>query len=658
LIVASKFAVVYSRQPGRVDVSLGRIKFADFELDPERFELRRAGRPLKLEKHPMDLLLLLAAADGRLVTREEIATHLWGKDVFVDSEHGINTAVRKIRQALDDDSEHPRFIQTVQRRGYRFVATIEAQQPPSTRAQFSANLADSGPGPADESRQLTEPRHTNQEFISRDVFRRALAGGALLLFVSAWPIYRWARVGSTRASSPPQIRSLAVIPLENLSGDPEQEYFADGMTDELITTLAKYKSLRVISRTSVMQYKKTKKSLPEIAKELSVDGLVEGSILRSQGRVRITAQLIFGRTDTHLWAESYESELKDTLQLQQNLARGIAERISLVTAWAPTLPPPQVSANPAARDAYYRGRYYWFADSYWKSQEFFQEAIRQDASYAAAYAGLANTYTAHAVVGDIRPLEAMPLAEAAVQKALELGGDSAEAHHASAAAKLFFRWDWPGAETECRRALELNPNASETHHLLAYILSALNRDDEMVQEDRTATELDPNARPWMLGYSLLRARRFDEALAELQQRTEGRPDISILHAFLAEAYLQKGDDAKAIQEVRRSLEIEGEQEYLRIVDDAYRNGGFRAVKLATLRRAKESAAKKYVSPLSLADLAAGAGRNEEAIHYLEQAFEQRSPFLIHLQHDIELDALHSDSRYWSIVKKMNMVPLK
>jgi TolB-like protein/DNA-binding winged helix-turn-helix (wHTH) protein/Tfp pilus assembly protein PilF len=643
------------------------LKFVDFELDYSRYELRRLGRPLKLEKIPMELLQLLAESDGRLVTREEIEERLWGKEVFVDAEHGINTAIRKIRQVLGDDPDQPRFVQTVPRKGYRFIAKVSrvpaisiAPAGPSTipegaKELWSGEISSAPPLPAG-ALPLREDSSKGKEVGQRKKLWMVAAAAALLL---VWPVYKLAPLLARHTPQPVAIRSIAVLPLENLSGDPAQEFFADGMTDELITMLAKYKSLRVISRTSVMQYKKARRPLPEIARELGVDGIVEGSVSRSKDRVRVTAQLVYAPTDTHIWAESYDRDLRDTLLLQQELAAGIAERVELASAHGESSPrPSRAPVSPEARDAYLRGRYYWFSERYEKSREFLQEATRLDPSYAAAYAGLADSYAAQAVVGELRPLEAMPLAEAASKKALELDDSLAEAHHASAAIKLFYHWDWDGTDKELRRAIELNPSLAESHHLRAYALSAMNRTEEMLQEDKTALELDPFARPWMYGYALIRARRFDEAVKELKQRSEARPSYPLLHAILGDAYLGKGDYSNAIEEMKKALVLEGDDEGAKNIDKAYRTGGVQAVNLMFLNNLKKSAVKGYVSSLRMAETAAGAGCYDDAFHYLDQAFEQRDPMMIHLQHNPDLDPLHSDPRYWAIVKKMNMPELR
>ena len=387
----------------------------------------------------MELLQLLAESDGRLLTREEIEERLWGKDVFVDAEHGINTAVRKIRQVLDDDPEAPRFVLTVPRKGYRFIAEVRRVRPEPAESKAAKQGA---PSPAESDREVspaaraTEKAAGHGASLYKKIWITVGAAGVLL----AWPAYRFTASRSTRAASTaPVIRSIAVLPLENLSGDGSQEYFADGMTDELITMLAKYKSLRVISRTSVMQYKGTKKSLPEIARELKVEGIVEGSVARSQSQVRVTAQLIYGPTDTHLWAESYDRNLSDALLLQSDLAKDIAARVNVASSGGAEAVRASSPGNVAARDAYFHGRYEWLADHYPKSRELFQEAIRLDPTYPAAYSGLADSYTAAVASGQEPAAAARPFAESAAQKALELDSVSQEAHHAMAAVHFFFR---------------------------------------------------------------------------------------------------------------------------------------------------------------------------------------------------------------------------
>lgn len=632
----------------------GFFQFDDFELDCARFELRRKGKAVRLETIPMELLQLLAESEGRLVTREEIEERLWGKDVFVDAEHGINTAVRKIRQALEDDPDAPRFVLTVPRKGYRFIAEVRRDN--TKPAEVAAAGQESAKGVKGRVSTETAPvaagKLSGRGTAQRTGIWIAIAAGVVAL---TWPAYRLTISRSTRAASAaPVIRSIAVLPLENLSGDTSQEYFVDGMTDELITMLAKYKSLRVISRTSIMQYKKTKKSLPEIARELAVDGIVEGSMVRSQDRVRVTAQLVYGPTDTHLWAESYDRSLSDALALQHDLAKDIAARVNVASSGGEASANiPSTTRNLAARNVYFHGRYEWFSSHYPKSRELFQEAIRLDPTYAAAYSGLADSYTAAVASGDEAPAKVRPLAEAAAQKALELDQASPEAHHAMAAVHFFFRWDWAAAERECERTLELNPSLAETHHLYAYVLGTEGRTEESLQQEKLTLELDPFARPWVYGYALIRARRYDEAVNELQQRVAARRDSLSLNWFLANAYEYKGDNEAAMQEIR--IAIKKKPERAERVERAYQRGKLPAVHIEFLNEMKKAAAGgEYVSPSYMAEQAALAGLRVEALQYIQQAFEQGDAHLVYLEHDPAFDALRSEPAFVAIAKKMRL----
>jgi len=641
------------------------LKFGAFVLDCARYELRRNeqmgvekravsedgpyhGRVIKLEKIPMELLILLAKGEGRLVTREEIEAKLWGNGVFVDAEHGINTAIRKVRQALGDDPEQPKFVQTVQKKGYRFIADVkkvEAAQKTAAKVEAIAEVSD------------TQEGEKREREVTRKAGRRRwawIAAAAAILL--AWPAAKFLVPKLTRADKKAAtIRSIAVLPLENISGDKEQEFFADGMTDELITMLAKYPTLRVISRTSVMQYKKAQKPLPEIARELGVDGVIEGSVSRAQGRVRVRAQLISAATDTHLWAESYDRDLGDVLTLQQELARSIAERVNIAASPVGAATHfVYVPANLEARDAYFRGREYWTIGQYMKGAEFLEQAIRLDPKYAAAYAGLADAYTASAVSGRMPSATAMAKAEPAAKRALELDDESAEAHHAFAANELFLRWDWETAEKESERALELNPGLAELHHLHAYILDAQNRMEESLQEDKRCVEIDPFGRGWAYGYALYRARRFDEALKEFERRSAAQPKEAFFHEFLSSIHERKGEHAQAMEELRKARALEDESDAMKALEEAYRKNGFVGVMDARLAKLKETAKTEYVAQLRLAGFAARANRKEEALQYLERAYEQREPLMVRLLHDPDLDALYAEPRFKALVKKMRL----
>jgi TolB-like protein/DNA-binding winged helix-turn-helix (wHTH) protein/Tfp pilus assembly protein PilF len=621
----------------------GWIRFGPFELRLEAGELHKEGIRLKLAGQAIEVLRMLLERPGRLVTREELQKKLWSEAEFGDFEHGLNAAVNRLRESLADSATEPKYIETVPRRGYRFIGAIK--QP--GEAALPRKSGEEGPQSAVAAADKAAARRKLQD---RGIAWIAAAAALLLV----WPAYKLTESRFAHPGSQTMIRSIAVLPLENMSGDAEQEYFADGMTDELITMLAKYRSLRVISRTSVMQYKKVRRPLPEIARELGVDGIVTGTIMRAQDRVRVSAQLVYAPTDTHVWAESYDRDLRDVLSLQEDLARSIAERVKLASSTGSSVHAP---ANTAARDAYFRGRYYWFSGEWEKSREFFQQAIQLDPNYAAAYSGVADSYMAASAAGYLRPLEAMPKGEAAAKKALEVDDSLAEVHRSLGAVKLFYRWDWEGAEKELQRALEINPGLAESHHLHAYILVTRNHMEEALREDKLAIELDPFARPWAYGAALLRARRFDDALKEFKQREGALPNIASVHEGLSQAYAYNGDYEQSFQELKKALILHGHEARATAFERAYRGGGFQALCEARFRSMQTAAARAYVSPFDLAVLATAAGHKEDGLGYLELAVKEHDPRLIFIQHTPELDPLHSFARYRAVVKKLDLPPL-
>jgi TolB-like protein/DNA-binding winged helix-turn-helix (wHTH) protein/cytochrome c-type biogenesis protein CcmH/NrfG len=633
-------------------MSESQYRFAEFQLDCANFELRRQGRAQKserisLERIPMELLILLLERQGSVVTRQEIVDRLWGKDVFVDTEHGINTAIRKVRQALKDDPDNPRFVHTVSGKGYRFVT--EKNGRPETPELVEGRTPRTPSGPDSSARSLTT-RDTAAPRRALTKRKTAITIAALsLLAATLLVVLRPRLFPSTQAA---HIHSLAVIPLANLSGDSAQDYFADGMTDELITALAKNRTLRVVSRTSAMQYKGVNRPVRDIARELNVDGILEGSIERTPTSVHMTVQLIYAPTDTHVWAESYDRDLNHAYSLPEELSQTIAKEVKVATS----PPPAQRYISPEAHDAYLLGRYYWYADDSKKSRTYFEKAIELQPDYAAAWSGLADYYGGSAVVGEFPPEAAMPQAEAAAKKALELDDLSAEAHLSMAAVQLFYRWNWVAAERESARAVELNPNAAEIHHLRSYALRPLNRMDEALQEQRKAMELDPFARPYQLGYALIRMRQFDAALNEARIRRDVQPNNADVHYLLFYVYLYKGMEKESEEELERYLQLAGEKDQLAEQVQVYRRGGFRAVLEWKVDVLKRKAAKQYVSPTDFADAYALLGRKEETIRYLEESYQERAPHLVFLQSDPTLDFLHSNPRYRAIVNKMGLPP--
>ena len=617
-------------------------KFGEFELDSARYELRRNGRRLKLERIPMDLLILLIEKDGCVVTRQEIIERLWGKDVFVDTEHGINTAIRKIRLVLKDDPEQPRFIQTVTGKGYRFVGDRNNGEPVAKeRSPELAAAATSGPASAVQA----NPRRW---------WPIALAAGGLIAIAAGMLTFN---TGGLRwrlfPSSQPQIHSIAVLPLANLSGDSQQDYFADGMTDELITMLAKNTSLRVVSRTSAMQYKGVQKPVGEIARELGVDGVLEGSVEKSGPRVHMTVQLIHAPSDTHIWAESYDRDFNDALSLPSELSQTIAKEIRAAVSSNRTQP----EINAEAHDAYLQGRYFWFQNNLDRSLEYFQKAIQLQPNYTAAWCGICDAFVVKAVDGQSPAKDVMPKAAEACHKAAELDVSLAEVHSTLAGLYLFGDWDPKRADAEALRALALEPNRAETHHLRAYILLALNRGQESIQEQKRAMELDPFARPWALGKVLMQQRQFDAAINEFRLRAEAQPQDPTIHYMLYQAYRFKGRWNESVQELKKTSVLTGQSKHAKEEQQAFDKGGPTAVAEWNLNFLKNRARIGYISPVELAGVSAEANRKEETLKLLEEAYAEHSPWLILIQGEPDFDFLHSDPRYRALIKKIGLAEM-
>jgi TolB-like protein/DNA-binding winged helix-turn-helix (wHTH) protein len=633
--------------------------FGPYEVHVSSGEVRKHGIRVKIGEQPFKILLFLLERPGEMVAREELRARLWTEDTFVDFDHGLNSAVQRLRDCLSDSAEKPLWVETIPRRGYRFIGRVAW----SSGVGRPPRVEDDGVGSHDETMQHGAGEITS---VAR-LHARERGGGQVLrsatisfltvaVVLLLWPLIRLgARWKAARSEQPATIRSIAVLPLENLSGDSTQDYFADGMTDELITTLGKNRALRITSRTSAMRYRSASRPIREIALELGVDGLIVGSVARSGNRLRVNAQLIRASNDTLLWSESYERDVGDVLSLQEELARAIAEQVRVTSAPSDVSPASTTARfNPEAHDAYLRGRYYWYKGEYQKSREFFQKAIDLDPAYAPGYSGLADSYIAACVSGELPAKDGMPKGEAAAYKSLQTDDSIAETHNSLAAAELFYRWDWSGAEKEIKRALALNPSYSEAHHLYDYILSVTNRASEGLQQERTAQGLDPFARPWAIGLALFRQRRFDEAIQEYRSEVENEPGNAGLHENLAEAYLLEGMLNEAVAENEKALTLVGDTEGATALESIYRSGGVKATLEWRFDLVKKKATMQYVSPVELAELSAGLGRHDQAIHYLEEAFDQHAAALIWLKQDPYLDSLHSDLRYQAIVKDIGL----
>ncbi len=637
-------------------------QFGDFRLDSGSFLLLRNGHSLRLERKPLELLILLVSSGSRLVTRAEIAECLWGKDVFVDTEHGINTAVRKIRAALRDDPETPRFVQTVTGMGYRFIAPTEVvaetedvvdtevvgEGLAATRAAAvppAGKLLQAEGGHALPVGSATSRRAPGRLWWGIAAVATALcAGGALA-------VDRGLLHGHmARESGGQPIHSIAVLPLANYTGDPNQEYFADGMTDELITMLARDSTLRIPSRTSVMHYKTTDRSLGEVAKALGVDGILEGSVSRSTNRVHLNLQLIRADTDSHLWAESYDRSLTQVAALPEEAARAIATHLNSASAARS----PARYVHPEAHDAFLRGQYFWWVGRNEEAGRAFERAVALQPDYASGWAGVSQYYSAGAYSGHLDPMDSLPKAEAAAERAVALDDSLPQAHNSLAAAIFFKDWDGERALQEVSRATELDPQSSQAYHLQALMLSAMGRFGEALAAQARSTAADPVTHPGAMAEILFFAREYDRSLAEAEMRLRDFPESKDLLDFAAAGTHRKGLDSEAAGFLARLYSPAGDSRPNQAVLQSFRSGGYPGVAKWRIGELRSQAKNHYVSPTHLAHLYAELGDREQAFSLLEQALRIRDPILLFIDTDPAYAAFHLDSRYRSLIQRIGL----
>ncbi len=607
------------------------ITFGVFELDLRAGELRKQGLKLKLQEKPFQVLTVLLERPGDTVTREELQKRLWPEDTFVDFDHSMNTAVNKLREALGDSAESPRFIETLPKRGYRFIAPVQGVG----RAQVAPAVA-----PAMRRRPAVVGVVT--------VLVVALGVGAYVAW-KQWP---------SRVKAPGGQIMLAVLPFHNISGDPEQEYFTDGLTEEMISQLGRLhpERLRVIASTSAMHYKKTTKRVDQIGQELGVDYLLEGSVRRGGERVRITAQLVQVSDQTEVWSESYESSESDVLALQSEVARAIAQQIQLKLT-------PQEQArlatsrpiNPKAHEAYLLGRHFWSKRSdegLRKAIQSFEQAIAIDPSYAPAYSGLADSYCSSSFWGLVPSREGMPKCAGAAQKAVELDETLAEGHASMAFGKLW-EGDRAGAEREYKRMVELNPGYAQGRMWHADFLSGAGRSQEAVQEMRLALELDPlslmvnNATGW----HLYLARRYDEAIAQFKKALEIDPNFALAHYDLGRVYEQKGTYEEALAELQKARALSPETPYILAgLGHCYGVMGRRSEAQKLLEELRALSRRRHVKSLDFAFVHIGLGDKERALQELKKAVAEREGWIGYLSVDPVYDPLRSAPRFQALVQ--------
>jgi TolB-like protein/DNA-binding winged helix-turn-helix (wHTH) protein len=604
------------------------FRFDRFQADDDAFRLIADGTPVSIEPKTLRLLLYLIENRGRLVRKQEILDAVWAEAAV--SESALTRSVGLLRKTLDDDSRQPRFIETVPTAGYRFIAHVDTTPSPQTA------VTPSPAPPAAPSAFQPARRRTH-------LLRLAPIAAAclVLLAVPAW--FLAARVHSS------PIRSLAVLPLANLSGDPSQEYFAEGMTDELITEIAHTPDLRVVSRTSVMALKNAHLSLPEIARHLDVDAIVEGSIVRSGDRIRITAQFIDARTDRHLWAQSFEGPASDVLSLQDSVAQQIATQARL--AIAPPSPRPPV--NPAAHDAYLRGRYFFNKQDFSHSLESFQQAIALGPNYASAYAGYATALDGAASFEIGPPEQLMPKALAAAQRAIQLDPRNGEAYTELGSVETIYQWNWTAAEQNLTRGISFNPNDSIAEFKYAVYLDARGRPQDAITHMRRALQLDPlsfliNRR---MGATLYLARDYDAALAQLERAAEMEHSPGSVDRYMSLIYEQKGEHDRAVQHDLIALRDDPSPVDTAALLRVYQQDGW----VPYWRARSQALLAASTRPCTAYEVAVGDLRVNDLNHAFQSfqhALDRHCFYMALIRVDPLLDSVRHDPRYAALLARI------
>ena len=639
------------------------VSFGVFEVDLKACELRKQGHRIRLPEQPFQVLAILLESHGEIVTRDEMRNRLWPGDTFVDFDHGLNNAVMRLREALGDSSENSRFVETIPRRGYRFIAPISAS---------SAQPADRDP--SNETLPLPQvPLQPLTPALGNDHLSRKARPNPSILVVGGGLILALAlAVGYFRYRQPPPApillgsKSLVVLPLENLSGDKDQEYFADGMTDDLIANLAKIRSLRVISRSTAMAYKGARKPLSQIAAELKVDAVVEGTVLRVGNRVRITAELVQVSTDRHLWADTYESPIGDVLALQNRVSSAIVNEIRI------NLTPEEeerLAKNPAvapeAYENYLKGRYYWNKrtdQNLTKAIGYFEQATHQDPRYALAYAGLSDSYAiiSAEIFGTMPAAVAAPKAKAAALRALQIDPLLPEAETSLATVRFNYDWDWTGAADGFIKSIHDNPSYATAYQRYSLYLMAMGRAQESFDQINKARELDPLsiAINFSVGWRLYMARQYDRAIEQLHNTLEMDPSYELPHLVLGLSYTQKGDFNSAIPELQKAVDLSGGTPLMvSALANAYARAGNKTQAEQLLATLKLRAKEKYVSPYYFAVVYVGLEENQRALDWLEKALVDRSNGLVFMKVEPGLDPLRAEPRFRNLQQKLNFPDL-
>ena len=633
-------------------VSRRLLRFGVFEVDLDSGELRKGGVKIKVQDLPFRFLAVLLERPGELVTREQLRKTLWPDGVYVDFDRSLNAAVSRIRDALSDSAEAPRFIETLPRRGYRFVAPVESELngPPGPDAPPKGDAPAVDPG-------------RKRAY----VYGLVAAGAGLLallvvVLVGSGILPSRDREGAVAppAADPPDAKpSVVVLPFTNLNQDGS-DYFSDGMTDALIVDLGTIKSIRVISRTSSVRYRETGKSLPQIAKELKVTHVVEGSVLRAAGKVQITAQLADAVNDTQLWSRKYQRRFEDILELQTEITQDIAGGIQVELGPAEQQQLAQRHAvNPDAHEAYLKGLHLLqkaSGEALSESVDHFREAIKKDPTHALSYVGLANAYIywSSVSVGAL-PRDWMPKAKKAAVEAVRLDPTSADGHAALGAVRMRYDYDWAGAETELRRAIQLNPSHAAAHNWHARYLLVTGRSNEALAEQQLAQGLDPLSIHVhaLVGWQYYMQQDYEHSIDQLSLTVQLDPRFWLSRTWLGVSYAERGRFQEALAEFETALSISDELVTKAWLAYTYARMGNGADARALLEELRDLSRQKYVPPIFAAWIYAGLGDRDGVFQQLEKAYEDRAPNLIYLKSEPPFQEFRSDPRFQALVKKMN-----
>jgi len=630
------------------------LRFGPYEIRLRTQELFKYKLRLKLAPQAFQVLRILLERPGELVTRDDLHQALWSADTFVDFDHGLNNAVKRIRDVLSDSADAPLYIETLPRLGYRFIGQIT-----ENGHETGLAIASDPTPPVNVSNPIDSMPLSPRESRWPPFSTLVLAGVLTLVFTLAGYI-GWRRTRAIHPSSSGHVM-LAVLPFENLSGNPNEDYFSDGLTEEIITQLGALSpdQLGVIARTTSMAYKRTSKSAQQIARELGVDYILESSIRRDGDQVRISAQLIRTADQVHVWAHSYDRQISHSIALQEEVARAVAEQIRIKLNPAYSGPPSPLPLDPQANEAYLRGRYFgnqFTVAGYGRAIAYFQQAIDRQASFAEAYSGLADSYFFLVVTDAMSPRDGESKAQEAAQHAVTLGEGLAESHNAMGSVMLGL-WDWSQAETEFKRAIELNPSYSAEHRLYAAVLVALRRHEEAWEQINQAMRLDPLSLPnnAEVVRTLYYARDYDRAVEHGQKALQLNPDYYRTHFWLARVYAQKGLYEEAIAESKKVLQAMPDST-AGLTELAYSlaAGGRQPEARRILQRLKEKSKHDWVPAYNLAVIHVALNEKETALHYLQKAYQERDWAMMVLAVEPRLDPVRSNSNFQELLGKCRL----